>query len=109
MSRSRVLEEALMIYDETGHRLWLGSEEIAHAAIANNYGEDPGTVKFEGWVTDVGWDRCSYERKRDFVGETGLTGWWEGCRGPAGGVETRKLRRAWRFEYAASSEGEQHA
>lgn len=104
------LKPVVMLHGEDGNAIWLGSEEAVREAVAIHYGDDAGTLADMGWMFDVGWDRDTYERKRDFLAETGFTGWWEGCRGPAGGVETKKLRRAWRFKdepaEPSSTEGE---
>lgn len=93
----------LMIYGEDGHTIWLGAEDTARNAINENLCLDIGSFEIVdiGWMMDVGWDRLNYERKRDFVGETGYTGWWEGVRAPVDAIETKKLRRAWRVSYLA--------
>lgn len=91
------LTGALMIYDEAGHTLWLGSEDVAREAIGSHYGDAPGRIEDGGWMVDVGWDRFNYTLKREFVAETGFLGWWESCTAPVDGVETKKLRRTWRF------------
>lgn len=87
-----------MIHDDcTGEPIWLGSEEAVREAATYEHGDDPGTLVADGWMADIGWDRDTYERKRDFLAETGYQGWWEGCSAPANGIETKKWRRAWRW------------
>lgn len=96
--------DVIKIYEECGgHLLWLGSEDTVREAIAIAYGDDPGTIVDEGWMFDTGWNREMYERKRDFVEETGYEGWWEGCNAPADGKETKKLRHVWSFRYMETS------
>jgi hypothetical protein len=84
--------------------IWLGSEDAVREAVGIAYGDDPVTITADGWRANVGWDRDSYDLKREFLAESGYEDWWESCREPAGGIETRKVRRAWRVAYAPDGE-----
>jgi hypothetical protein len=94
------LESAFSIRQDggSGKTLYLGDEESVRLHIG-----DPGELTFVCWMADVGWDRENYALKREFVAESGLEGWWEQTSAPSDGKETKKLRRAWRFEYEAAS------
>lgn len=92
----------VMLHDlDSGDVVWLGDEQSAREAVEHNHSLD--TAEFEivadGWRIDVGWDRCNYELKREFVAETGFDSWWEDCSAPADGLEAKKLRRAWRVRW----------
>ena len=85
----------------TGEAIWLGAESDVWEAVRAEWGDDVTGIIADGWMADVGWDRDTYERKRDFEAETGYQGWWEGCSAAADGVETRRHRRAWRVRWAS--------
>lgn len=77
------------------------SEESALAEARRCAPLDPiERVDPEGWMADVGWDRDTYERKRDFEDATGLTSWWMDCLPPGDGVATKKRMPAWSVVYA---------
>jgi hypothetical protein len=56
-------------------------------------------VEFLGWMTDIGWDRENYERKRDFVAESGYTSWWESCLPPRDRLATKRCMPGWEVIY----------
>lgn len=93
--------EPIRLHGEDGHAIWLGSEESARAAVRQEWGDDVSGIESVGWMADVGWDRDTYELKREFLAESGLEGWWEGCSGPENGIEKKGLRRAWTLVWAA--------
>src|SRR4051794_5571504 len=58
-------------------------------------------VTFAGWMHDVGWDRDNYERKRDFIAESGYTSWWENGAPPSDRQVTAKSMPGWEIVYCA--------
>lgn len=77
-------------------RWLLGPETADEARIWLAAYDDPAReITDAGWMHNVGWDRENYERKRDFVADSGYSSWWEGCLPPASGKQTSKCKRAW--------------
>lgn len=90
------------IYSDSGRYL-LGPETADEARAWLVAYDDPAAVEDVGWMHNVGWDRENYERKRDFVAESGYSSWWEGCRPPDNGKQTTKCKRAWAVTYVPAS------
>jgi hypothetical protein len=80
---------------------WVLAETEAEAReFADDYWSlDEVSVTPDGWFHNVGWDRETYERKRDFVAETGLKNWWESCLPPADGKATKNRMPAWSVRF----------
>lgn len=104
MSTTREVET---IHGDSGTIL-LGAQEAAEAFVAAEYGEGYA-IKDIGWMHNVGWDRENYERKRDFIAESGYGSWWEGCLPPVDGVETKNARPAWELVRPSRREAHREA
>jgi len=52
-------------------------------------------VEFAGWMHDVGWDRETYESKREFEEESGYTGWWANGSAPVDRLVTETAMPGW--------------
>lgn len=89
---------AVFIHGDDGKFVLASSREQAQRAADRAYGESM-VLTDAGWFMDVGWDRDTYDRKRDFMMESGFDSWWEGCRPPADGQESKHRRRAWSVSY----------
>jgi hypothetical protein len=93
--------DPLYIHGDNGEWVLADTEEQAREWAAEyepNYVLTPA-----GWMQNVGWDRDSYERKRDFEAETGFSSWWEGCPPPADEQPTKNCRRAFEVNYGAET------
>ena len=91
----------VLLHSDDGPFLLASSREEAERWLRNDgaWG-DGATVTHIGWFHDVGWDRETYNLKREFVQATGYDSWWESCPAPADGLQTRKRRRAFAIEAA---------
>lgn len=95
---TRSTSQPFFIHGDDGHWLLADTEEQAREFAA---ADDPQMVLTEdGWMCDVGWDRDCYERKRDFVHDTGFKSWWVYCQPPAGGQPSKNCKRAFRVSYS---------
>ena len=94
-----------LIHGENGELWILASSEADALRFAQTYAPlDQVSVRFNGWMQNVGWDRDSYELKREFVQATGHSSWWETRGGQFDSLqETAKLRRCFSFDYRPHS------
>lgn len=95
-----------MIQDDLeGTRWMLATTEAEALAAAKADQEDEFyevRVTFAGWMQNIGWDRESFETKREFLALSGYKGWWDGIGGAIDAhEETAKLRRAFEVDVRA--------
>lgn len=88
----------LLITSEDGDK-WLLADSEAEAHEWAKADLDEYHLKADGWMMDVGWDRDTYQLKREFVEDTGFDSWWIGCSAPADGKATAKCKQAFQYIY----------